>query len=99
MEDTGRGVQVPESVDYLRQLGSDLYRDRLVVKLFQQTQEDTNLRDSVLATVGRRSQPHSVLSRNNGVTRKAKAAVKFSEQPLKKLKNLIARLQRRTQAP
>ena len=69
MEDTGRGVQVPESVDYLRQLGSDLYTYRKVVKLFQQTQEDTSLCDSVLAPVDFRRHPHSVLSRNNGVTR------------------------------
>ena len=50
-EDTGRGVQVPESVKYLRQLVSVLSRDRQVGKLFQQTQEDTSLCDLVLASV------------------------------------------------
>ena len=98
-EDTGRGVQVTESVDHLGQLGSDLGRERQVVKLFQQTHEDTSLSDSVLASVDFRSQPPSVLRRNNGVTRTAKAAVKFSEQSQKKLKKPIAQLQRRKPAP
>ena len=97
-EDTVHGVQVPESVNCLRQLGSDLCRERQVAKLFHQTQYDTSLRDSVLASVDYRSQHHSVLSRNNGVTRTAKAAVKFLEQSLKKLKKPIARLQIRKPA-
>ena len=84
-EDTGRGVHVTEHVYYLRQLVSDLCRERRVVKLFQQTQEDTDLCDLVLASVDCRSQPPSILSRNKGVTRTAKAAVKFSEQPFKKI--------------
>ena len=83
MEDTGRGVQVAESVDYLRQLESDLCKDRQVVKLLQQTQEYTSLRDSVLASVDCRSQTLSVLSRNMLVTWTAKAAVKLSELSLK----------------
>ena len=68
MEDTGRGVQVQESVDYLIQLESDLCRDIQVVKLFQQTRKDTSLCDLVLASVGCRSQPPLVLSKNKGVT-------------------------------
>ena len=90
--DTGRGVQVPESVDYHRQLGYDLCRDRQVVKLFQQTQEDTSLCDLVLASVDWLSHPHSGFSRNSGVTRTAKAAVEFLELSLK-IKKMIARLQ------
>ena len=61
-EDTGRGVEVTESVDYLRQLESDLWRDRHVVKFLQQTREYTSLYDSVLPAVDCRSQPKSVLS-------------------------------------
>ena len=56
-EDTGREVQVPESVDYLRQLESDLCRDRQVVKLYQLAQEDTSLCASVQASVDCRIQP------------------------------------------
>ena len=98
-EDTGRGVQVQESVYYLRQLESDLCRDRQVVKLFQHTQEDTSLCDSVQASVDCRSQPPSVLCRNKGVTRTVKAAVKLSEQSIKKIENPIARLQTGNQPP
>ena len=74
-EDTVHGVQVPESVNCLRQLGSDLCRERQVAKLFHQTHADTSLRDSVLASADCWNQPASDLIRNNGVALASKAAV------------------------
>ena len=74
-----------ESVEYLRQLDSDLRRYRQCMKLFKQTQEYTSLCDSVLESVDCRIQPISVLSRNRVIVRAAKAAVKLSKTIIKKI--------------